>query len=92
MCETCKTEDNPEAKGSAFTVHHNIKECVTDFRTSSNRIIKTKLNLQGKDSVTVINTYGPTSSAEGENVEQFTDDIERVMTKHTRSFRLSSFA
>ena len=38
-----------------------------------------EVNLQGKDSVTVVDTYTPTSSAEDENVEQFYDDIERAM-------------
>ena len=38
-----------------------------------------KVNLQGKDSVAVINAYAPTSSAEDEKVEQFYDDIERAM-------------
>ena len=38
-----------------------------------------EINLQGKDSVTVINAYVPTSSAEDEKVEQFYDDTERAM-------------
>ena len=36
-----------------------------------------KVNLQWKDSVTVINAYAQTSDAEDENMEQFYDDIER---------------
>ena len=36
-------------------------------------------SLQGKDSVTVINAYAPTSSVEDSKVEQFYDDIERAM-------------
>ena len=39
-----------------------------------------EVNIQGKDSVTVINAYAPTSSAEDENVEQYYDDTERAMT------------
>ena len=38
-----------------------------------------EVNLQGKDSVTVIYAYAPTSSAEDEKMEQFYDDIERAM-------------
>ena len=38
-----------------------------------------EINLQGKDSVTVINAYAPTSSAEDEKVEQFYDHTERAM-------------
>ena len=43
-------------------------------------MIKTEVNIQGKDSATVINAYAPTSSAEDEKVEQFYDDIETAMT------------
>ena len=37
-----------------------------------------KVNLLGKGSITAINAYAPASSAEGEKVEQFYDDIERA--------------
>ena len=77
MYEIGRTEDNSYAKGLAFLIHPNIK-CVTDFKTYSNRVIKMEINLQGKDSVTVINAYAPTSSAEDEKVEQIYDDIERT--------------
>ena len=36
-------------------------------------------NLQGKNSVTVINVYAPTSSTEDKKVEQVYDDVERAM-------------
>ena len=49
MYEIGETEDNPDAKGLAFLIHPKIKDCVTDFRTYSNRVIKTEINLQGKD-------------------------------------------
>ena len=73
--EKGKTEENPDAKGLAFLIHPKIKDCVTDFKTYSNRLIKMEINLQGKDSVTLINAYAPTSSAEDEKVEQLYDDI-----------------
>ena len=47
-----------------------------------------EVNLQGKDSVTVINAYAPTSSAEDEKVKQFYDDIEEqwlIVTQIKRS-------
>ena len=37
-----------------------------------------EIHLQGKDSVTVMNAYAPTSSAEDEKMEQFYD-IEKAM-------------
>ena len=79
MYEIGKKEDDPNVKGLAFLMPPKIKDSVTDFKTYSNRVIKMKVNLQGKDSVTVINAYAPTSSAEDEKVEQFYDDIERAM-------------
>ena len=55
MYEKGKTEleNNPDAKGLAFLIHPKV--CNTDFKAYSNRIIKMKVNLHGKDSVTVIN-------------------------------------
>ena len=41
--------------------------------------VKMEVNLQGKESVSVINAYAPTSSAEDEKVEQVYDDIEIAM-------------
>ena len=38
-----------------------------------------KVNIQEKDSVKVINSYAPASSAEDEKVKQFYDDIGRAM-------------
>ena len=55
MYEIGKTGDNPDAKGLSFLMHPKIKDCVTDFKTYSNRVIRMEVNLQGKDSVTVIN-------------------------------------
>ena len=86
--EIGKTEDNPDAKGLAFLIHPKIKDCVIDFKTYSNRVIKMEINLQGKDSVTVINAYAPTSSAEDEKVEQFYDDIERVMAESDSKYKI----
>ena len=39
MYETGKTENNPDTKGFAFLIHPKIKNCVTDFKTYSNRVI-----------------------------------------------------
>ena len=88
MYETGKTEDNPNAKGLAFLIHPKIKDCVTDFKTCSNRVIKMEVNLQGKDSVTMINAYAPTSSAEDEKVEQCHDDIERGMADSDSKYKI----
>ena len=89
MYEIGKTEDNPDAKGLAFSLHPKIKDCVTDFKTNSNRVIKMEISLQRKDSVTVINAYARTSSAEDEKVEQFYDDIERAMADSDSKFKIT---
>ena len=47
-----------------------------------------EINLQGKDSATVINAYAPTSSAEDEKVEQFYDDIERAMADSYSKYKI----
>ena len=77
MYEIGKTEGSPDVKGLAFLVHPKIKDYVTDFKTL-NRVVKMEVNLQGKDPVTVINAYAPTSTAEDEKVEQFYD-VERAV-------------
>ena len=79
MYEIGKTE------GLAFLIH---PKCTTDFKTYSNRVIKMELILQGKDSVTVINAFVPTSGAEDEKVEQFYDDIERAMAYSDSKYKI----
>ena len=63
----------------AFLIHPKINDFVTYFKTYSKRVVKMKINLHGKDSVTVINAYAPTSSEMDEKEEQVYDDIGRAM-------------
>ena len=72
----------------AFLIAIKIKDCVNDLNTHSNSVIKMDINLQGKDSVTVINAYAPTSSAEDEKVEQCYDDIERTMADSDSKYKI----
>ena len=88
MYETGKTEGNPDAKGLAFLIHPKIKDCVSDFKTYSNRVIKMEVNIQGKYSITVTNAYAPTSSGEDEKVEQLYDDIERSFADSDSKYKI----
>ena len=64
MCGIGKTEDNPDAKGLSFLAHSKMKDCVTDFKTYSDRVTEMKKkNLRGKESFTIRNAYAPTSTA-----------------------------
>ena len=47
-----------------------------------------EINLQGKDSVTVINAYAPTSSVEGDKVEQCYDGIDRAMADSDSRYKI----
>ena len=49
-----------------------------------------EINLQGKESVTVINAYAPTSSAEDEKVEQFYNDIKRTMAVSDSRYKITT--
>ena len=51
-------------------------------------MIRTEVNLQGKDSVTVINAYAPTSRAEDVKVGQLYDDIERTMADSDSKYKI----
>ena len=77
MYERGKTENNPDAKGLVFLINN----CISDVKTYSKRAIKININLQGKDSVTVINACAPTSSTGDEKVDRFYDGIERAMAE-----------
>ena len=69
-------------------MHPEIKDCVSDFRTYTNRIIKMKINPQGKHPVTVINAFAPIPGAEDEKVEQFYDDNERAMADSDSKYKI----
>ena len=71
-------------------MHPKIKDCVADVKAYTNRLIKTEVSVQGKDSVAVINAYAQTSSAEHEKVEQFYDDIERAMADSDTKYKIIS--
>ena len=51
-------------------------------------MIKIEVNLQGKDSVTVINDYASISIPEDEKVKQFSDDIERAMADSDAKYKI----
>ena len=53
-------------------------------------MIKTEVNLQGKDLVTVTNAYAPTSSAEDEKVRKFYDNIERAVADSDSKYKIST--
>ena len=44
--------------------------------------------MEVKDSVSVLNAYAPTSSAEDEKVEQFYDEIERAMADSDSRYKI----
>ena len=88
MYEIGKTQDNQDTKELVFLMHPEMKDCVTDFKTYSNRMIKMGISLQGKDSVSAIHAYAPISSAEDENMEQVYDDIERAMADSDSKYQI----
>ena len=47
MYEIGKTEDNPDGKRLTVVINPKNKNCVTDFRTYSNSVIKMRANPQG---------------------------------------------
>ena len=47
-----------------------------------------EINLQEKDSVTVMDAYEPTYSAEDEQVEHFYDEIERAMADSDSRYKI----
>ena len=91
MYEMGKTEDKPDAKGLALLMHPKIKDCVTDFKTYSNRAIGMTLYLRGKDSITVITACAPTSSAEDEKMEQLYDDTEIPLADIDSEYKTGDF-
>ena len=81
-----KHNNNPDTKGLAFLIHPILN--ITDFQTCSNRVIKMEINLHGKDSVTEINAYVPTSSPEDEKMQQLYNDNERAMADSDSRYKI----
>ena len=54
MNEVGKTEENPDAKGSAFLTPPQIKDYVSTFKTCLDRVTKMKADNATKGSVTVM--------------------------------------
>ena len=51
-------------------------------------MIKMEINTQGKNSVTAINAYAPTSSVEDKKVEQFYYYVERAMADSDSKYKI----
>ena len=69
--EIGKTEDYPNAKEVALLVNKKIKDCISNTRIYSERVIKLDLNFQGQDTLTITAAYEPTPSSPEKEVEKF---------------------
>ena len=76
--EIGKTEDHPNAKGVSLLINSKIKDCVSNPKIYSDRVITLDLNLQGQQAVTIIMTYAPTKAAPDEDIEAHYENIEQA--------------
>ena len=88
MFEKAKTEDDKDAKGIAFLVHKDIRKYVIGFKAYSNRIIRVDLNLDCEKTFTVIQLYAPTTSYDDAVVEQFYEDIFKVLRESKAEYKV----
>ena len=71
MYEAGKTEENPNAKGSALIINKNSTDYVKNFKKDSDRIISCKIKLQWKTSQQIIQVYAPANDRDDETVKMF---------------------
>ena len=88
LYEVGKTEDYPNAKGVAILVNVKIKDCISNTKIYSDRVIKMDLNLQGQDTVTIIMTYAPTSSSSEDEIESHYEVIEKAYTDSKSRYKI----
>ena len=88
LYEVGKTEEYPHAKGVALLVNAKIKDCISNTKIYSDRVIKMDLNLQGQDTVTIIMTYAPTSSSSEEEIETHYEAIEKAYTDSKSKYKI----
>ena len=79
LYESGKNEDCPNAKGVALLINSMIKDCVSNTKTYSDRVIKLDLNLQGQKQSTIIMAYMPTSSSTEEELEAVYEKVEEAV-------------
>ena len=88
LYEVGKTEDYPNAKGVAILVNVKIKDCISNPKIYSDRVIKMDLNLQGQDTVTIIMTYAPTSSSSEDEIESHYEVIQKAYTDSKSRYKI----
>ena len=88
LYEVGKTEDYPNAKGVALLVNAKIKDCISNTKIYSDRVIKLDLNFQGQDTVTIIMAYAPTASSSEEEIETHYEVIEKAYTDSKSKYKI----
>ncbi|XP_072046970.1 craniofacial development protein 2-like [Amphiura filiformis] len=74
-----KTEEDTEAKGIGFLVHPKLTDYVTEIKSYSNRVAALNLHLTGRDQISIIQVYAPTSEYDDEIVEIFYEDVSKAI-------------
>ena len=77
--------------GVGFLVNKNIEDNVVEYKEISDRVAYLKLQINRQYTMKVIQVYAPITSHDDEAVEDFYNDIDRVMSTETTSFTIRQF-
>jgi endonuclease/exonuclease/phosphatase family metal-dependent hydrolase len=74
--------------GVGFLVHKKWKDNILEFTSYSDRIAVLKFKLSEKQTITVVQSYAPTSTHPDEEVEDFYDLLNRACDEHRSTYNL----
>ena len=76
------------AGGVAFLVNKNIRDRVVEFRGDSSRVASRISKIKTKYYLHVFHVYEPTSTHEEEEVEEFYEEVSKIMSENKTYYKI----
>ena len=73
--------------GVGFLVNKNIKDRVVEFRGDSSRVASLTIKINAKYYLQVLQVYGPTSTHEDEKVDEFYEEVSKIMSENKSFYK-----
>ena len=74
--------------GVGFLVNKNIKDRVVEFRGDSSRVASLTIKINTKYYLQVVQVYAPTSTHEDEEVEEFYEEVSKIMSENKSYYKI----
>ena len=74
--------------GAGFLVNKNTKDRLVEFRGDSSRVASLAIKINKKYYIQVVQVYSPTSTQEDEEVEEFYEEVSKIVSENKSYYKI----